>query len=178
MSPEPAGDLRVTVHSATLIVDLISICKERNSSSDYNIVMWKLIVDAWNGIEDKDDKQRDPANIYDFQGIKALVQKRDPSVILVDVREPKEFEEYRVPGSVNVPFRTHPEGFGLGDREFEKAFGFPKPSKDKRLVFFCASGRRAASAEGVAEKHGYHNVALYPGSVHDWLAQGGDKLNL
>ena len=139
--------------------------------------MWKLVVDAWNGTSDENTKQKDPSKVYDFEKMKELVQKRDPAIVLVDVREPKEFESYSIPGSVNAPFRTHPEGFGLDDKEFENTFGFHKPSKDKKLVFFCASGRRAASAEGIAEKHGYHNVALYPGSVNEWLSRGGDKLD-
>lgn len=139
--------------------------------------MWKAIVDAWNGTSD-DDRQRDPEDVYDFDRMKELVKKKDPTVKLMDVREPKEFEEYKIPGSVNMPFRSHPEGLGLDGLKFQETFGFPKPGKQDRLVFFCASGRRAAGAEGVALKNGYTNVALYPGSVNDWLARGGDKVKL
>lgn len=139
--------------------------------------MWKAIVNAWNGTSD-DVVARENTKVYDFEGMKELVHKKDPSVVLIDVREPKEFEVVSIPGSVNVPFRTHPEGLSLDDADFKHTFGFPKPSKDKELVFFCASGRRAASAEGVAEKHGYHNTSLYPGSLNDWVAKGGDKLKL
>lgn len=140
--------------------------------------MWKLVVDAWNGTNNEETKRGDSSKVYNFEGIKELVHRKDPSVILVDVREPKEFEDYKIPGSVNVPFRTHPEGFGLDEEEFRSTFGFNKPGKQNRLVFMCASGRRAACAEGIAEKHGYQNVALYPGSVQDWLSKGGDKLDL
>lgn len=134
-------------------------------------------MDAWNGTTDE-ESQLEPSNVYDFEEMKELVKKKDPTVVLLDVREPKEFEDYRIPGSVNMPFRTHPEGLSLAQTEFQETFGFPKPGKQERLVFFCASGRRAASAEGIARKHGYHNVALYPGSVNEWLLKDGDKLEL
>lgn len=140
--------------------------------------MWKkVILDAWNGTSDQ-ERDADTANDYDFEGMKKLVKEKDPSLILLDVREPKEFETYSIPGSVNMPFRSHPEGLSLDEKEFQQTFGFPKPGKQDRLVIFCASGRRAASAEGVALKAKYTNVALYPGSVNDWLAKGGDKLDL
>lgn len=140
--------------------------------------MWKVIVDAWNGTSGADTKSNSATTSYDFEAMKKLVSNKDPSVVLIDVREPTEFEDVKIPGSYNVPFRSHPQGFSLDDATFERTFGFPKPSKEKELVFFCASGRRGASAQSLAEKSGYFNTSLYPGSVNDWVSKGGDKLHL
>lgn len=140
--------------------------------------MWKVIIDAWNGTSEASPESHNGTKTYDFEAMKKLASKRDPSVVLVDVREPTEYDLVKIPGSVNVPFRSHPQGFSLEDATFERTFGFPKPSKDKELVFFCASGRRGASAQSLAEKSGYYNTSLYPGSVNDWVSKGGDKLHL
>ncbi|QLG71159.1 hypothetical protein HG535_0B01970 [Zygotorulaspora mrakii] len=136
--------------------------------------MWKTIVDAWNG-NNEEEHNYGTTKVFDFEGMKNLIKRKDPSIVLVDVREPAECEVVKIPGSINVPFRSHPQGFSLGDGEFLSTFGIPKPTKDKELVFYCASGRRAASAESVAEKSGYTHTALYPGSINDWVARGGDK---
>lgn len=139
--------------------------------------MWKRIVDAWNGTNG-DEGSYGTIKIYDFEGMKQLIHDKPPSAVLVDVREPAEFEVVKLPGSINVPFRSHPRGFSLGDGEFLSTFGVTKPTKDKELVFYCASGRRATSALSVAEKDGYTHCSLYPGSMNDWVSKGGDKCKL
>ncbi|CCD24894.1 thiosulfate sulfurtransferase RDL1 NDAI_0E00780 [Naumovozyma dairenensis CBS 421] len=150
--------------------------------------MWKRIVSAWNGSDEVDSPHHHSSTtttsssseykspIYNFQQMKEIVYHPDPSVTLIDCREPSEFEVVRIPGSINIPFRTHPNAFILDDQEFKETFGVDKPSKDSELIFFCASGMRASKAQNVAVQCGYENTALYKGSMNDWVDNGGDQL--
>ncbi|CCE63966.1 hypothetical protein TPHA_0G01290 [Tetrapisispora phaffii CBS 4417] len=141
--------------------------------------MWKAIVDSWNGNHQAVPQSAPiPGNTYDFDDMKALVAKHDPSVVLVDNREPSEYEVVHIPGSINIPYKSHPNGFALDGNAFQATFGVPKPDPKKELVFFCASGFRAGKSREVAYENGYKNTSIYPGSTNDWVSNGGDKLNL
>ncbi|CCC68145.1 hypothetical protein NCAS_0B00610 [Naumovozyma castellii] len=138
--------------------------------------MWNSIKAAWNGTDGSEETGSVP--VYNFDQMKQIVGQHDPTVVLVDVREPSEYSVVRIPGSINIPYRTHPDAFTLNDAEFQSSFGVPKPAHNKELIFFCASGMRASKAEQVASKNGYNNTSIYKGSMNDWVAHGGDKLNL
>lgn len=142
--------------------------------------MWKRISNAWNGVEEHQEQEapKAPVKMYNFEQIKELASKPKPNVVLVDVREPSEYEVVSIPGSLNVPYRSHPDAFSLGATEFQQKFHFPKPDKNKEVIFFCASGMRASNAQHVAAKDGYEHTAIYPGSMNDWVSNGGDKLKL
>lgn len=151
------------------------------------MALWTAIQNAWNGLNnpytgtggtlpEPVDEPTGPH--YNFSQMRKLASERNPSVVLVDVREPSEYSVVHIPGSINVPYKSHPEGFKLSEPEFHSAFGINKPTEDKELVFFCASGMRAAKARSVAFNHGFRNTAIYPGSMNDWVSNGGDKLSL
>ncbi|SCV05887.1 LANO_0H17370g1_1 [Lachancea nothofagi CBS 11611] len=113
---------------------------------------------------------------YQFEDIKSLVLKPDARRLLVDVREPSEVQQYALPTAINLPLKSAPGALGLSSEEFEDVFGIPKPATENELIFFCAAGVRAKAAEELANSYGYGNTGLYPGSIHEWLEKGGDKL--
>lgn len=113
---------------------------------------------------------------YNFQDVKKLVQHPEQDKVLVDVREPREVESYKMPTSINLPFQTAPSALSLSDDEFEEQFQFPKPKDNQELIFFCAKGMRAKAAEELARSYGFKNTGIYEGSISDWLAHGGDKI--
>ncbi|CAI4036570.1 hypothetical protein SMKI_15G4180 [Saccharomyces mikatae IFO 1815] len=139
--------------------------------------MWKAVLDAWNGTENQIDDTSDIQS-YEFEDMKRIVRMCDPSVVLVDVREPSEYSIVHIPASINVPFRSHPNAFALDPLDFEKQIGIAKPETSNELIFYCASGKRGGEAQKAAHSHGYSKTSLYPGSMNDWLAHGGDKLDL
>lgn len=113
--------------------------------------------------------------IYHFEDVKSLIQKPNPSKILVDVREPNEVKQHALPTAINLPLKTAPGALSLKPEEFEDVFHFKKPSTDKELIFFCAAGVRAKAAEELARSYGYENTGIYPGSMNEWLEKSGSK---
>lgn len=113
---------------------------------------------------------------YNFQDVKRLVEHPQKDTLLVDVREPKELQAYKMPTAVNIPLQSAPGALALPKNEFEDLFHFPKPQPSQELVFFCAKGLRAKAAEELARSYGYGKTGVYEGSINDWLANGGEKV--
>jgi rhodanese-related sulfurtransferase len=91
-----------------------------------------------------------------------------------DVREPAELQDTgKIPGAVNIPIKTSPDSFHIGEDEFEDRFGYPRPPKDAEIAVYCRSGVRSRAAAELAKAAGWTNVGEYPGSWLDWAAQGG-----
>ncbi|SCU87649.1 LAFA_0E07998g1_1 [Lachancea sp. 'fantastica'] len=136
--------------------------------------MWKAVVDAFNGHGDKPESHKG-GQTYDFEQIRSFVNSRDKSKTIIDVREPSEYSECHIPGVHNMPFKTEPLALSKPSVEFKQNFGFEKLVKDQELVFLCASGFRAGKARDEALEAGYKVVSVYPGSMNEWIAKGGEK---
>ncbi|CAM9019612.1 unnamed protein product [Wickerhamomyces anomalus] len=114
--------------------------------------------------------QETPAKIYTYEEIKNLVTNPDPNKLLVDVREPSEVQEYAIPNSINIPYKSTPGALDLSPEEFEDVFKFEKPDKDKELIFYCVAGVRSTAAAELAQIFGYNHLGNYVGSLNDWKA--------
>ncbi len=79
--------------------------------------------------------------------------------VLIDVREPGEYEAGHIPGAVNVPLRT-------------LAQNLDKVPTDQQVMVYCASGHRAAMATASLQSLGYANVRAYPPGWKGWSAAG------
>jgi adenylyltransferase/sulfurtransferase len=80
--------------------------------------------------------------------------------VLVDVREPNEFEINRIPGSVLIP-----KGDFLNGSALEKL-----PS-DKQVVMHCKSGVRSAETLAIVKGAGYADAVHVGGGVVAWVNQ-------
>ncbi|AOW01084.1 Rhodanese-like domain-containing protein [Yarrowia lipolytica] len=99
----------------------------------------------------------------------SLVDGSAPAdTILIDVREPSEYAAGFIPGAFNMPLKTQSFALCKSPEEFETAMGFPKPSKNMHVVFYCQSGVRARMAEKQGEQCGYENRGIYLGSWKEW----------
>jgi rhodanese-related sulfurtransferase len=56
----------------------------------------------------------------------------------------------------------------LDDQKFKAQYGFPKPSKDQKIIFYCQAGSRSQTACELASAMGYENVFNYEGSWSEW----------
>ena len=82
-------------------------------------------------------------------------------VIVVDVREPDEYEAGHVPGAKPLP---------RGLLEYKAAEELPE--KDARIVVHCARGGRGALAARSLQEMGYANVANMEGGMEAWREKG------
>jgi rhodanese-related sulfurtransferase len=86
---------------------------------------------------------------------------KDPTLVVLDVRTPAEYAEGHVPGAINVPHDA------VAARLDELA-----PLKDKDVVVYCKSGRRAALALDVLGQNGYTRLRHLDGDMQGWVAAG------
>lgn len=110
------------------------------------------------------------AKHYDYKDIKQLVKNPSSDVMIVDVREPVEYQEGHIPGAINIPFKSNPGALGLSEEDFEENFGFEKPDPNRELVFYCLAGIRSTAAEDLARTFGYKKRGNYVGSYEDWVS--------
>ncbi len=80
--------------------------------------------------------------------------------VLVDVREPNEYEINRIPGSVLIP-----------KGEFLNGNAFSELPSDKQVVLHCKSGVRSAEALAVIKGAGYADAVHVGGGVVAWVSQ-------
>jgi rhodanese-related sulfurtransferase len=124
-------------------------------------------------VKQKLTSEQPAPKVYTYEDIKKLVTNPDPNKILVDVREPSEYQEFSIPTSINIPYKSTPGALDLSPEEFEDIFKFEKPSKDKELIFYCVAGIRSTAAADLAQIFGYEKLGNYTGSTEDWLAHEG-----
>ena len=78
---------------------------------------------------------------------------------ILDVRDSEEYEERSIEGSHNIPLRM------ILVSEYPGSMGFylSKIPKEKIILLYCSSGKRAVQAEAVLTKRGFDvvNVMKY-----------------
>jgi adenylyltransferase/sulfurtransferase len=80
--------------------------------------------------------------------------------VLVDVREPNEFEINRIPGSVLIP-----------KGEFLNGTALEQLPSDKQIVLHCKTGVRSAEALAIVKGAGYADAVHVGGGVVAWVNQ-------
>lgn len=85
-----------------------------------------------------------------------------PGMVVIDCREPNEWNLGRVPGSVFIPR-------GILESNIESAV-----PRDRKVVLYCASGNRSALAAETLVQMGYVDVASMSGGFRGWVEAGGD----
>lgn len=76
---------------------------------------------------------------------------------IIDVREPWEFEESRIPGAQNIPLNSLPTK--LDDLE---------DLKTQEVIVHCKSGARATSAKAYLTQQGFTNVRNLLGGIQGY----------
>jgi rhodanese-related sulfurtransferase len=78
--------------------------------------------------------------------------------VLLDVREPWEFDICRIDGAMLVPMNTIPGRLAELDQEAE-------------IVCICHHGARSAQVGSFLERNGFGRVTNLTGGVHAWAMQ-------
>ncbi|HEY8057757.1 MAG TPA: ThiF family adenylyltransferase, partial [Acidimicrobiales bacterium] len=103
------------------------------------------------------------ARIREISTEEADVAREADGAVVLDVREPDEYEQGAIPGSVHIArgnLESQVEGRLL--------------DKDAPVVVFCAGGTRSAFAAETLGQLGYSNVASVSGGFNRWKDEGRD----
>jgi hydroxyacylglutathione hydrolase len=84
---------------------------------------------------------------------------RRPESIVIDVREPVEFEQAHVPGAINLP-------------QADLATRLEEIPRDQPLLCLCQAGRRSLRAAQFLLQAGFTDVAHLQGGTSAWIASG------
>ena len=89
--------------------------------------------------------------------------------LVLDVREPAEWEKGHIPGAVLAPR-------GMLEWYAEPTSPYAKPElttkRGGRIVVHCAAGGRSLLAAETLKKMGYSDVVSMAGGFNDWSTQG------
>ena len=96
------------------------------------------------------------------------------SVMLLDVREPYEFDAMHVNGSINVPR-------GILETACEYDFEDTVPelvaAREKEIIVICRSGNRSLFACDVMQQLGYNNVVSLKTGIRGWFESDQTMVN-
>ena len=84
-----------------------------------------------------------------------------PGTVLLDVREPDEYEQGALPGSVHLPRGN-----------LESSIEGRIPDKSAHVLVLCAGGVRSAFAADTMQQLGYTDVASIMGGFNRWKDEG------
>ena len=87
------------------------------------------------------------------EGLREVIESRDPRIVIVDVRPPDEYAAGHIPSAINIP------GGLTADLK-------NPPAKDKYLVIYCFGGRRSPAAGEKMVADGYKHVLVWGGIVN------------
>ena len=85
-----------------------------------------------------------------------LINRDD--ALIVDVREPGEYQAGHILGAKNTPLER------LGETELKR--------KDKPVIVYCESGERAPKAAALLRKRGYDRAVSLQGGLGAWKQAG------
>jgi sulfur-carrier protein adenylyltransferase/sulfurtransferase len=113
-----------------------------------------------------------PTAAEPIEQVKGRIEEIDPrsareeiergQAVLIDTREPHEWDESRIEGGKLVPPAT------VAERVPELV-----PDRSARLILYCRVGNRSArAADALKSELGYENVASIAGGIEAWTGQG------
>jgi hydroxyacylglutathione hydrolase len=92
-------------------------------------------------------------------GIDALLERRQPDALVLDVREPEEYAHGHVPSAINLP-------------QADLTSRLDELRRDRSLLTICWSGSRSLRAAQYLKQAGFDQVASVKGGTEAWRAAG------
>lgn len=91
--------------------------------------------------------------------------QENSSLLLLDIREPYEFESMHIKGSINVPRGVLETAC---EWDYEETVALLVEARDKEVVVACRSGNRSVFVCEVMQKLGYKNVVSLKTGLRGW----------
>ena len=89
----------------------------------------------------------------------------NPNLLLLDIREPYEYDAMHVKNSLNVPRGVLETAC---EYDYEETVALLVESRDKEIIIACRSGNRSIFACEVMQKMGYKNVVSLKTGLRGW----------
>jgi len=99
-------------------------------------------------------------SVRDLKSMLDARERGEDDFVLIDVREPGEYEIVQIPGSILIPKGEFMDGSALADLP-----------TDKRIVLHCKVGGRSAEALAVVKGAGFGDAVHVGGGVLAWVNQ-------
>jgi len=95
--------------------------------------------------------------------LKALIDDKTPGLVLIDARNPEEYQEVHIKSALNIPLP-----------KLEKDRSLLQVPKDARLVFYCNGVKcgKSPKAAKIALEMGYKDVSVYSEGMPVWEEKG------
>jgi rhodanese-related sulfurtransferase len=108
--------------------------------------------------------------------------QENPDLLIVDVREPYEFDAMHIAGSISVPRGILESAC---EWEYEETIPALVQARDREVVVVCRSGYRSVLAAHSLQVLGYRNVISLKTGLRGWkdyeqplVDRGGDAVDL
>lgn len=138
---------RIVLLFVSLGLGLIIAAVPQNTTHPYKLTAEELLEEA-NG----------KAHYYSADEIAALLVNKDPSLQLIDVRTPAEFEKFSLPGAINIPLPD------LLSDEYRDLL-----DQDQRLNVFYSNGTvMSDQAWLITRQLGFENNYVLEGGLNHW----------
>jgi rhodanese-related sulfurtransferase len=95
--------------------------------------------------------------IANVEELKSLIADRQ--ALLVDVREPLEYQSGHIPNAINIPLRTISRNLS-------------QIPSDRPVILYCSTGYRSSMAVMTLHLLNYDNVKGFPPSLAGWKQAG------
>jgi rhodanese-related sulfurtransferase len=105
--------------------------------------------------------QRRFSSVKDITSVEATQLMNRRNAVLLDVREPKEFEGGRLPSAIHIPLSQ------LAGRVSELGKLVARP-----VVTYCDTGRKSRMAAGTLGKAGFKEIYNLQGGIAAWKKDG------
>jgi rhodanese-related sulfurtransferase len=134
------------------------------------------LLDAVKGLFDKPASEQleapvttaltvpEPIKVVELDAMELMVERQNGKPpLLLDCREPFEWKQVRIPGSLHIPMNEIPYRLAELDRETD-------------IVVVCAHGIRSYAVAGFLAEKGFAARSL-KGGVATWQSRGGEVEN-
>jgi rhodanese-related sulfurtransferase len=136
-----------------LVIGILAVSLSCNRSSSFN------------GVDEMVTMALKKVEAITVEELKDKIDNGD-MFLLLDVREPNEFNAGYIPGSLNIPRGTLE--FRIANEEFWEAEMLYMPEKEEELVLYCKKAKRSILAAETLERMGYKNVKYLEDGWKHW----------
>jgi len=104
-----------------------------------------------------------PFAIMTTAQLQAVVESKPYTFLIIDSRNPEEYQDVHIPGAINIP-----------EKKFDEQAGQLPADKETRLIFYC-NGVKCGKSKRSAKKAstlGYRNLFVYEEGMPVWEEAG------